>query len=172
MKRLTVGCLLLLGILTSAYSQQHLKGMKAVEGGFGITNLGMYGNIGGSYYLSAKGQFKPSLGLEWGEYSGVDMKNIYLNLEYYHNVFKIGDNIYFNPGAGAIVQYYMFSGSSLEAVEQKTEMTNFGINLGLEIEIFVVEKVALTLNARQAFLFSDPGSQMYMLGGGLKFSLN
>jgi hypothetical protein len=153
------------------YSQKHVKGMKDISLGGGITQLGYYVDMGFHKITSQKVKMGANIAYEQGNYETYKFSSVYLFTEIRYSPFHIKEVIFFNLGGGPVVNYNMIDLSqTLEGQTKKTAF-NYGVSAFVEPEIYLSDKVILYLMARQAAVFGKVmGTGIFFAGGGLKVS--
>jgi len=159
--------MLALSSLLANAQVRHLKGQKALEVMAGITEYSQVFGGGFSQYLSSKLYLKGALGYENGAISNVDFTSYLIDITANYTVFNINSQVFLNAvfGASGIYEETEFLESTF-----KQEGFSPGIIGGLEIEVFLSDRIILIINGSQRHYFqSELGANRWLVTAGLKY---
>jgi len=146
---------------------RHLKGQKGMEVMVGITEHSQVFGGGFSQYLSSNLYLKGALGYENGTISNVDFTAYLIDITANYMVFSVNSQVFFNAVLGASGIY-----EETEFLESTFDQDGFspGMIGGLEIEIFLNDKIILLTNGSQRHYFqSELGESRWLVTAGLKY---
>jgi len=146
---------------------RHLKGQKGLEVMAGITAYSQVVGGGFSQYISSKLYLKGLLGFENGTISNVDFTTYLIDITANYTVFNIKSQVFFNAVLGASGIY-----EETEPLESTFKQEGFspGIIGGLEIEVFLSDRIILIINGSQRHYFqSELGPNRWLATAGLKY---
>lgn len=165
--------LLLLPIGLYAQQVRHVKGMKDLRLGGGLTKLGTYGNLGFGYNLSSKVNIGADLLYEMADYQGLKFNSVFLLAGVTYSPYNINETLYFNIHAGVIPSYAFIADTKGLKEGTKQSGLNVGVYVGPELDLYVFNRVILNAYFKQSYLpLAYMGKAVFFLGGGLKFSIN
>ncbi len=160
--------ILIAAVHIQALSQvRHIKGQKGVEALAGITEDSNVLSVGYSQYLNSKLYLKGTLGYENGSISSVDFTAYLLEIATNYNLIKIHSKVFLNALLGGGIAY-----EETETLESTLEQTGFspGVFGGLEIEIFINDRIVLVTNGTQRYYpQSALGEYFWMCNTGIKY---
>lgn len=157
-------------IAGSSFAQfRHIKGVKSIEAGAGMSKYGIFYH--GSYiqYFSNKVYGKATIFYEQGEDSGIEFTSMGGDLAVAYNFFKLGEGVYIN-GIGGLTFAVdkVTQGAETFDVSQTFKM---GGLLGAEVEFFITDKIVLVVGADQRIVLgSDFGNYRAYYRGGIRFN--
>lgn len=162
---------LLVSLPVLCFSQKHVKGMKDISLGSGVTRLGFYVDMGFHKITSSKMKLGGTIAYESGKYATYNFSSIYLFPEIRYSTFHINETVFFNIGGGPVLNYNMLDLSQTIEGSKEKNAFNYGVSAFVEPEIYLSDKVILFLMAKQAAVFGKVmGTGIFFVGGGLKVS--
>lgn len=148
----------------------HLKNQQSVDFKVMYAKLGYAYELNYGKFLSDKAMFHIGLCYEVGKinYSDFNYKNIKVGMSY--TVFKIKQRFYLSPDISLFVGNITGYSNDLETGEV---YLNYGGSLGLNLEVFVFNRLSILLNFDEQYNFKDKfGNLHYNSGLGLRFYIN
>lgn len=145
----------------------HLKKMQSAEVKILYANLGNAYEINYGYLVTDNAFFHVGFNYEQGKlsYSTFDYKNIRFGLSY--TALKIKQRVYINPDISLHTGFITAKNSDLNIEQQ---YFYFGGSIGLNTEVYILNKLSLILTADQQYNFKDKfGNMHYNVGGGLRY---
>jgi hypothetical protein len=163
--------LLLILLSFSAFSQRKLKGQKDTFIGVGLSKLGNYGKLGGSYNIGEKTSIALDLMVERGKIKNFDFQTYNLSGAFLLNVFNIKKVVYFSPALGLTAN--LSNVKKLKEGGRDKESFDYGLFGGLLIEGFITNRFLIFANADQRWFISNKfGSLAWYSGAGFKYTFN
>lgn len=185
MKKSKILGIIVLSLLFSqnVFSQRHIKGIKALDFGSGLTGRGYYLQGGYAHYLSSKDYITATAKYENGTMNdSLVFNGVSLNVGYNRTLFKINQSFFANGKAGLFGHFNSLKndigGGSEDNVQRisydvknKQEFT-YGPFLGVETEWFLSNRLVLLLNAQQNYsIISSYGNWSWYAGAGIRFNI-
>lgn len=167
---------LVFSITDSSAQFRHIKGIRSIEVGAGITANGYYGTVGFVSYLSNKLYLTIPAHYEIGNYQDtIQFTAISIDPAINYSIFK-SSFFYLNAKAG-LTASYAFIGSSdysqIEAAVGPNKFMSYGVSFGVEGEIYISDKLSVVPSLRQVKYFSTDleGSTTYFAGISFRFAI-
>lgn len=159
-----------LTIAASSFAQfRHIKGVKSIEAGAGISKYGLLYN--GSYiqYLSRKVYGKATIFFEKGKDSGIEFSSTGGDLAVAYNFLKLGEGVYINGISGlTMAMDKVTRGAESYDISNKFKV---GALFGAEVEVFITDKIVFVVGADQRIVLgSEFGNYRAYYRGGIRFN--
>ncbi len=149
---------------------RHIKGSQGFDMGGGVTKFGNYYQLSYYYFFQDKYFIKPTLSYEAGKIGLTKYSEYSLMLNFERCFVKYRDFIFLNGGLAPVIQ---LQNTSNEVLSQSDTYFPYGISADINLEIFVLSKVALFGSLSEIYCPNDKfGNFRYLLGGGLKINFN
>jgi hypothetical protein len=157
MKKTYSVCLLLMLFVAGSVSAQlrHVRTMKGVEAGYGVTGHGTLFYGGFMTYLSKKSYFKPIVFMERGAQVGIRYQSVGADVAFAYTFTKVGSSVYVNGFAGATASSDQRVGAEGTANFEIPTTFKYGVLAGLEVETFISDRFVFVLNWNQRMLLRD-----------------
>lgn len=161
----------------SAQGIRHVKGIKGVELGYGVSKLTT--QFQGSYisHLSPAIYSKVTGSYLKGEEDGYKFTSMGVDIAPVWTPFPFSEIVYFNVTGGLNATYTQFSPAvsifddSGNVTKDAFGTVKFGVFAGIEVETFISDKFVLVLGANQRLLFGDQfGKNRYVAFGALRYN--
>ena len=122
------------------------------------------------YFFRDKYFIKPSLSYEAGKIGLTKYSEYSLFLSFERCFAKYRDFVFVNGGLSPVIQ---LQNTNNDVLGQSGNYYPLGISADVNLEVFVLSKVALFGSLSEIYSHSDKfGNFRYMLGGGIKINLN
>lgn len=155
---------------------RHIKGISAIELSGGITGKGYYGSASYLKYLSDKLYFAIPARYEMGNLNdSIKFTEYGIAPDLNYSLFKT-QWLYASIKAGASATMMNINSASYEefsyAVDKKSFLVLAGM-IGVELEIYVHDKISLIPSFRQNLIFKSEvdGKSSYYAGFGIRYSI-
>lgn len=170
-------CLLLTSVAASSQGIRHVKGIKAVELGYGISKLTRQFQASYVSHLSSSLYSKVTGSYLTGEEKGYKFTSMGIDLAPVWTPFPFSEIFYFNVTGGLNASYTQFSppveiyDGSGNVSEDAFGTVKFGVFAGVELETFLHDKFVLVLGANQRLLFGDQfGKNRYVAFAAVRYN--
>lgn len=170
MKNLFLLALLVMLALSSYGQIRHVRGIKSIEAGYGISKFGAlyYGSFVKYYNTKLYGKFSGFY--EQGADAGIRFTSTGLDGQAVYNFLKIGEGIYVNGLAGITMALDQLQQGAEEFTIDPT--FKYGVFAGIENEIFISDKFVLVLGCSQRFVFAENfGNNRFYAYSGIRFNI-
>lgn len=172
MKKIIILFSLLLIICNEGFSQRHIKGLKGAYLSGGISKLGYFGKIGGSYNLGRRLYANADVMIENGEVLNFKFQTYNLTGMLHYIPFNIKDKIYFSLALGPTINLSQVRKVKLSDTGSEKDLNQFdyGLVAGIEVETFISDKFIWLLDTQQRWFISNKfGSLAWYTGTGIKY---
>lgn len=149
---------------------RHIKGIKGVEAGYGITKFGNYYSLGYINFLDADYFLYPSLIYETSKIGVSEVREYSLSFSFQRTVYKVEDALYINVG---VSPYAQIQTSRNDILDKQDLSIPVGVALDLNVEFYILNSLSLKAGISEVYSYNDKfGSFRYLAGGGLRFYFN
>jgi hypothetical protein len=168
MKKLSLLIVFVFIGLISEAQIRHVRGIKSVDLGYGVSAFGTIYNVGYVSYRSNTTYLKGALFYESGIGNGVHYKSMGLQAVYAKTIVSSAPKYYLN----AIVGGHASLDSADPLVDFNVPSTfKAGILVGLENEIFITDNFVFIVTFHQNLLLgSEFGNYRWMATGGIRYN--
>ena len=145
---------------------RHIKGVKGMEIGGGITKFGSYYQASYLHFIKDKFYMKPSFAFETGKIGLTQYQEHSLFIEFDRDLFVLKEFLFVSVGLAPAIQV---QNTNNEIVKPNNIYYPLGVMMNVNLEFFIFNKV--TLNAQVAEIYSPKdkfGAFRYTIGGGVK----
>ena len=149
---------------------RHIKGVHGIDIGSGITKFSSYYQFSYYRFFSDNYFIKPSLSYEVGKIGLTKYNEYSLFVSFERCFVKLKDFVFINGGLAPVMQ---LQNSQNDVLEKSGTYFPLGVSADVNIEVFVLNKVALFGSFNEIYTPNDKfGNFRYLFGGGLKIDLN
>lgn len=149
---------------------RHIKGIRGVDVEYGISKFGNYYGVGYVHFFNDVFFINPSLKYETSRIGLTDVWQYSLFLSFQRSIYKVEDVLFINAGFAPCAQVQT---SKNEVLEKEDLSFPFGAALNFNIELYVLNRLALRADFSEIYSYNDKfGSFRYLAGGGLRFYFN
>lgn len=169
MKTTFITIILLCVSLFAEAQIRHVRGIKSVEGGYGLSKYGQmyYGSF--ITYYNTKLYGKYSAFFEQGSDAGVDFISSGVDASFNYTFLKAGEGVYLNGAGGLTLALDQLTKGAEEFTVDPA--FKYGVFLGIEVEVFIIDKLVFVTGCNQRYLFNkDFGHNRFYGSAGLRYN--
>ena len=161
-----------------SYGQvRHVKGIRCVEAGVGISKYGLLSYAAYVNYFSGKVYGKYALFFERGDDLGLRYTSMGIDASASYTLTPVKEFLYFNLRAGGTASLdqlrpAMIVYNSDETPRRENYSTlKFGVFVGMESELFFSDRIVLVFGANQRYMFKDEfGRVRFFVSLGVRYN--
>lgn len=147
----------------------HIRGLQGIGASVGISSMGYKALAEWGYYFSIYSQIKIGVGGEWKNRDTLIYRSPFVQSTFNYTLYTNYKDLFLNILAGPIVHYASYQDTLIKLKESNF---NVGVFVGGEIELFLIDNIALITRGGPTvyFLKNKYGRLGYLFNVSLQFN--